>query len=496
MDVYHPRASAFGGGSLCCPPMKAARIACTVLGALALAGCELLYDPDNLPSPIDAPDGHILNLDDPRITGVGPLVLLEGQGTGGSKPAILTLTGSDMARDATVALTPVNAQGSAPMIEIDNAHAVRSIGGEVLAVPVTLPIDKTRGTTAPGEDVALTVQITQTGSNGSPVMSSPFEGKLTLRNLPELEIPISDSRTLAPRYSAVTVGMTTDSKITAITNPSPAVIRAVGSIVLGNVHADASGKTPGPGGGVGGDAGKAGGGMGGGAAGSTLVAGGGGAISSDELITAFATSGGGGGGGGTNPGGGGGGTLEITAGGTLTVGAITANGANGQSGVSGGGGGSGGAIILRSGALAMFGAVTTTGGAGGVSTGSLLPNGGPGGGGRLRYDVPPPFTAPAMLPAHRRGVAFDPSTAINPLVTNNQHQVLRVWGAAASTEFTVFILGPDGNTTASTTVTLGSASADITPTLSIGYNRVCVTPPLGNPTIEESSNCIDIAYVP
>jgi hypothetical protein len=491
--------------------MKVMSVACTVAGVSVLMGCSLLYNPNNLPPlPIDAAvDATGVLPDLLAITAVGPLVLLEGQGTGGSRPAILAIEGNNIASDATVTLVPVDAQGAAPVIEVDNAHAVHALGGTVLAVPVTLPVDPNRG--KPNAiDVMLTVQVTQMGASGTPVVV-PLAGKLTLRNLPELDTAITEVTALASRYSQVSVSA--GLSFTAHANASPVVIRAVGAIDfgMGDVHVDALGQTPGPGGNAGGAKGANGGGAGGGRP-SGLLSGGllaaasgggygtagtpggavgnanatpGGLATGDDFLKSYPTNASSGGGGGdNNPGGGGGGTLELTAGGTLTVGKVSANG-----GSAGGnaGGGSGGAILLRSGANATLGAITANGGSGGGS-------GGGGGVGRVRYDVL--SLAGTAPPGARRGVVFDPSGGNIPLATNDAHQPLRVVSTTGATDYKVFVLNKDGTTTASTTVTFGSSSAVITPTLVLGYNRICVTPPGSTPDIVESTNCLDIAYVP
>lgn len=507
---------AFSGGSLCCPTMKAMRIACMMLGSPALAACSLLYNPSNLPPPtIDAPT--IVTAGDLGLEAAWPQNLLEGQGTGGSRPAILVVKGHDIAQDATVALVPVNAQGSAPMIEIDNEHAVRSLSGTVIAVPVTLPIDPSRGTNGKCEgsdDVALTVQVTQMGPLGP--LTQSLDGKVSLCNLPELDASITDSTALVLRYSRVKV----PAGLTFTKGAQRAVIRAVGAIDLGDVHGDASGAQPGPGGAAGGAKGANGSGPGGGRpagalSGGLLAAGSGGGYggagapggaflnptanpgglpSGDDLIITYvsdasrmANGSSGGGGGDNNPGGGGGGTIELTAGGTLTVGKISANGAG--VGAGNGGGGSGGPIVLRSGAVATLGTISATGGA-------AINSGGAGGGGRLRYDVPSLSGMPPMAGATtRRGVAFSESLEDNPLITDDPQRLLKVVSAKTTDVFKVFVLDAVGTTTAMTTVTFETTSVGITPTLRVGYNHLCVTPSLGDPTIVESTNCIDIAYV-
>ncbi len=134
--------------------------------------------------------------------------------------------------------------------------------------------------------------------------------------------------------------------------------------------------------------------MGGTSASSTFGAGvaGGVAYGTIDLAPLYAGSGGGGGSGstscGSGGGGAGGGALKLTAGQSLTIGAlgvVRANGGDGGSGggCGGGGGGSGGTIWLLSRTLTNDGLVTTNGGAAGPSA---LTKGGAGSVGRLRFD--------------------------------------------------------------------------------------------------------------
>ena len=213
----------------------------------------------------------------------------------------------------------------------------------MLAVPVTLPIDTGRGTPAASE-VALTLQVTQMGLNGSPVVAS-LAGKLVLRNLPELDMATKVVASLARQYSRVDLMMTALSFDPAV-GPTPVAIRAVGSIDVGDVSANGAAPLSGPGGGSGGIKGAKGEGLGGGRPAGALtgglltaasgggygaVGGPGGALgnptanpgglkSGDDLITSYLTNTSGGGGGGDNdPGGGGGGTIELTAGGQRQI---------------------------------------------------------------------------------------------------------------------------------------------------------------------------------
>jgi len=481
--------------------MKVMSVGRTVAGASVLMGCSLLYNPNNLPAPVDAYVDPLAAV----IDSVGPVILYEGQGTGGSRPAILAIIGHNFSPEATVALVPTDGAGVAPMIEIDSAQMVR--GATVLAVPVTLPIDTNLGTPS-ASDVKLTLQVTQMGAEGPVATSLP--GRIVLRVLPELDMPMTDSTKLAPLYSRVQLPVA--SPVSFAPSTKPVVIRAVGSIELGAVNANANGQVPGPAGGAGGAAANglgigatAGSGPGGGAAGGAGKGGGGGTISSDEWLSSLATSISSGGGGGFAVGGGGGGTLELTAGGTLRVGAVSSSGAAGGSAntlVGGSGGGSGGAIILRSGAAAKFGAITTSGGPGGAGgSGLMAPAGGAGGNGRLRYDVPafdtgaqpPPVSTPATI---RQGAAFGAAVGTNPLVTAKDHPDLNLVGGMVVAQFNIVVRDADNNTTSTGNVTFTTPNVIITPALRTGYNHICVMPPGGSLTLAESTNCLDIAYVP
>lgn len=491
--------------------MQVLRISHLAAGAVALTGCSLLYNPNNLPSPeVDAfvpVDPTALSLD-----GVGPIHLYEGQGTGGSRPAILAITGSNIAADAVVSLVPAGGQTAAPapMLELDHASARRA--ASVVAVPVTVPIDPSRSE----GDLQLTVQITQMTPEGP--LTRTLEGvHVIVHSLPELDAPITGAPPPSAgfyAYSRVNVpdGLTFAARAAA----PPVIIRAVSSIALGDVHVDAAGQTPGPGGAAGGAKLKSGSGPGGGMPGTLLdgglVSGGsgggfgqaggkgdlgnaGGAATGDELLTRLATNtSSGGGGGGVNPGGGGGGVIELTAGGTLTIGTLTANGGiGGDGGVLAGaaGGGSGGAILLRSGGPAKVAMIQASGGLGGTTTA----NGGAGGGGRLRYDVPSFLDAtPAMPVASRRGVAFLPDI---PLITNDSRLEMPVISdVAPDVDFHVYVFDAKDVNTHMTVLTFPTPSVPVRPTLTVGYNRVCVTPPKGDPRVAESTNCIELAYVP
>jgi len=511
------------------PEMPKMRVVCLVA---TLGGCSLLYDPDNLPgdaqpspdtgamidahAPVDQPttiDANGLVLET-----VGPHVLLEGQGTGGSRPAILAITGRNIAPDAvvTVIVTGTTA-GDAPMIELDNAYAARSPHGTSIAVAVTLPVDVGRG----DGEIALTVQVTQAGSAGP--ISAQLEGVVTLHTLPELEAAPSDPATLV-LYSRV--ALTAPLSFAPQAGRAPVVIRAVSSIALADVHVDANKNVPGPGGNAGGAKGVAGAGPGGGrpaallgaglvtpaSGGGYATAGGaglpvlgnpnpGGVAAGDELLILPNNRSSGGGGGGVQPGGGGGGSLELTAGGTLDVGAITANGGIGGADglLSGaGGGGTGGTILLRAGSTATIGKVTANGGAGGDHRNTGQAIAGAGAGGRLRYDVAMLTGTPELPPASRAGVSFSRADSDNPLITGDAQQGIVVAASlGAANVFDVYVFNADGATTASSSVTFAAPAQQVTPGLSPGYNRICLTPDGRNPLVDPTlTSCLDMAYVP
>ncbi|HET9625931.1 MAG TPA: hypothetical protein VFP84_31440, partial [Kofleriaceae bacterium] len=365
-------------------------------GAAALTGCSLIYSPGNLPSvPADAADAPgppdaPFDPDQLAVDAVAPGEMFEGQGVDGSRQVVLAITGANIAPDAKLTLVPEDPASPAAMIQVDNDHAVHSKFGGLLAVPITLPID----VASAGADIALAVQVTQSGSAGQ-VVEPPLKGHLVLHTLPELTALPAAATPLAPQYSRVAIG---DWAIAPRAAASATVVRSWSSITIGNVSANAAGATPGPGGAGGGSAGQNGAGFGGGLPGnvlSGLLAGGGGAgfssiggkspggiaggaANGDAFITSlarnFASGGGGGGGLGAAKGGGGGGTILLTAKGTLEVGALSATGGTGDTGsllAAGGGGGAGGVIVLRAWAGATLGAITVAGGHGGNPTGGV-----------------------------------------------------------------------------------------------------------------------------
>jgi hypothetical protein len=512
--------------------MGSARFVISILGATAGAtstGCSLLYNVSDLPDPrVDAsevppPPDAILNPDGLMLTAASPTLLYEGQGSGGSRAALLVINGANIAPDAQVSLAATDPAAAAPMVTIDNAHAMRAADNTMIAVPVTLLVDPSNTPDGKAVDLPLTIQITQSGSNGM-ITSPALTGQVSLHCLPELTAPLAAGVTPEPLYSQIAPN---PADLSFAAQAGSAIeLRSVSSIDVGNVVSNTNGATPGAGGGAGGAPGLAGMGPGGGQPGALVslfdtfaqplgvLTGGsgagffalggagsgnnpGGAMYGDPLITSYMTTYASGGGGGPSgsaiTGGGGGGTVELTSGGTLAVGTVTVDGGKGTAGTAltgGGGGGAGGVVVIRAGAGATLGAISAKGGPGG--TGSIP--GGIGSIGRVRVDAPSiAGTQPAFSPSVRRGVAF--ATAV-PLVTHDPHVLINVVSAFAADQFQVVVRDAANTTIQTTSLMFATPTAAITPSLSPGYNRVCVLTPGGNLTNDESTNCLDLVYVP
>ena len=463
-----------------------------------VSGCSLLYNPNSIDLPrsdaLDGPDSIDASPPNLELTDVGPRILLEGQGVGGSRPAILTITGQGFVDGVQVQL--IVPGGEVVMFVVDNANIAISPARDVIAVPVLLSVDVARG---PGM-VPLTVRVTQGA------VTKMLDGKVQLHNLNELtDTAVTDSALLDSLYSRIDHPTLITFAVTP--NKPAARFRAVSSIVLGDVTANATAAAAGPGGATGGAVGTTGGGSGGGAgslvggaggggfsvAGANGAAGGGmgGAQIGEPLIRGYATNHGSGGGGGNGSvGGGSGGTIEVTAGGTVRVGKLEVNGANAAAGgVSGGGGGSGGVVLIRAGTSAeLTGPITANPGAGSPGTGVA---GGTGRSGRIRIDVPLVIGTPQITPPAHLGMSLDPSS---PRSTTNAMQPVVAYGTLDDA-FNVFVVDAEGIGTSQTTVAFGTTTTSIRPMLSAGYNHVCVTAN-GTHTVDEATNCIDLAYLP
>jgi hypothetical protein len=431
--------------------------------------------------------------------------LLEGQGDGGSRPAVLVVRGTNIVGGATVTIAP--ASGTA-LIEIVGQPVV-STQSDLIAVGVIARVDPGL---AAGQQKDLVITVSQPTPGGTVQQTTMWK----LQGLDEFEPMGAGNATLMTTASPFVYSRVNVTGTLTLSGTEKAIIRATSSISIKAIAGlSANGSDPGPGGGAGGTGGNTasdGSGPGRGKKGMPGTPGGvgagflisgedgggnpssGGAQTGDALITSYATNAGSGGGGSNYPGGGGGGTLELTAGGNLTVGHIESRGGDGGSGVAltaGGGGGAGGCVVLRAGAAATVDGFDLRGGAAG--SGSLAgSDGGAGRAGRARVDAV--SITGDMGPAHR-GLAFD---ATAPVIVRAAMPTTKVLGSnndkfdlqRASISF-----APLGG---KQMIDFGGATElePGLPALEPGFNRVCAVPEgsgLGNP---ESRNCIDLAYLP
>ncbi|MGE0549473.1 MAG: hypothetical protein AB7R00_20565 [Kofleriaceae bacterium] len=483
------------------------------LAALSLASstvaCSIIYDPGNIrgndAAVIVPPDAYQPDADPTMFTvvDVGPTLIYEGQGEGGTRRAVLTLTGHHFAAPTVVSLVPV---GDTPNLTVHAEEMRIAPSGDLLMVPVTIPIDTTRGEAI----VAVTISVMQAE------MTKTLEGKLQLQMLEELDDSdaITSVADLKALYSRVdrTMALT----FPPVANAAPVIIRAVSSIKLGDVVAKAMGVTSGPGGKNGGASMVKGGGLGGGNP--NLNGGGGGGYlfkggNGKNLLNADSGQGGppngqaqirsydensasGGGGGSGSIGGGGGGTVELTAGDTVEIASIDVSGAAGSAGsglmLSGAGGGAGGTVVVRAqNTVTITGTVNVNGGGGGAGT---TGTGGAGSLGRVRIDAWDVVGAGVPVTAHR-GFAFDPQT---PLFQRNPVQSMTGKGTATD-QFLVIVRNAQGTATSPQPLSLVDTAVTLSPGLmpfTPGYNRVCVYPDGGAPAHLEALNCIELSYLP
>jgi hypothetical protein len=516
-----------------------------VLLAPAVAGCSLIYNPNNLPNPHDGGAEIILDADPSMlvVTGVAPAVIHEGQGDGGSPPAMLVIAGHQMV-DANTLVELLPQAGSPSATPPVVGTPVVAKDGDWIAVPITAHVDPGL---ASSQQITFDVRVSE-DIRAQPGMRSSFTltGQLMLQGHSELTVAKGkaatiDVGTLEAMYSQVDL----ESDVT-FTGSARAIVHAVSSIVTQGITANGkaggdaqvgSAWLGGCNGGGPSSAGLCNGGQGGQFSGSTLGGAGGGgggggfatdgnpgnsaghggpgAKTGDDLIVTYDGTGastpnkseGGGGGGASGllngtpggAGGGGGGTVEFTAGGDVTInGAISAKGGGGQNsgGAAGGGGGAGGLVMLRAGGtLAATAGIAVDGGAGGTPSGSNGA-GGAGSAGRVRWDAVK-GAAPAQVSAgsFRRGPAF---TLDSALVRDAKPNITVV--ADANVRFSTYAVnfGVDGPTT-----TLGgevstgtSGTASFSPTLGRGLTQLCLTLDGGAQGSNEADKCVFVAYLP
>src|SRR5882757_9483279 len=104
------------------------------IASAVLAGCSLVYNPNNLPVAHDAAiDAEIIDPTMFEIDDVAPRTIYEGQGEFGSQPAIIVIHGKNIIDSHTVVeITPVSRAAQLVL----GAPVIAS-NGHWIAIPVT-----------------------------------------------------------------------------------------------------------------------------------------------------------------------------------------------------------------------------------------------------------------------------------------------------------------------------------------------------------------------
>ena len=492
--------------------------ALAVVPVVLCAACSLVLDPGNLPPQTDAREIDAPVIIDPtklHIDSVAPTMVPEGAGTGGSRRALIVLTGVSLLPDGMVTVELMGATPSAlPFTR--TASFDGSKGGVAVEIPVMT--DCASGT--------RTIRITWTQGG---VSQSTEAAKVQC--LPELTGPPAGAP--APLYSRIEIaqaapihfGGTTPIRLEAVADAvikapldvngagaTPGAYGCDGGAPSNPGMCDGGGKPGGAGSGLTPGGGGGGGGFGAQGRDGEAPSGMGGVVTGRDTLVPLADAsnrGSGGGGGGKSsanvaggPGGGGGGVIYLRAGGVVTaadVGAIRSRGGDGPAmgppltPGGGGGGGAGGAILLRAGGklVGPAGWLSAPGGVGGPKgNGMWATDGGAGGVGRVRIDAGEGDVAGmAVSSTVLRGPAWDKATpwlvdveaTAPPFVLRGQPGrsfPLRINDQPIAATATP---GPDG------TVMLGNLP------LARGANQICA---VAEPTMlqPESLACIDIFY--
>jgi hypothetical protein len=526
------------------------------LASSAIAGCSLIYNPNNLPgvpgeageagidAPPDAPpDAEIILDADPTmliLDSVAPSSIDEGQGDGGSRAALVVIGGRQIIDNNTT--VEITADTGTVLLTLGSPVIAKN--GNWIAIAVTAHVDPALDRVSTR---SLTVKVTQTlpPELGGGTKTGSLSGKLTLIGHDELvpaKLPMAGAKINSPAldalYSKVDLsGLATAvfggadrAKLRSVSGIKTAALNATGATGTatavageaggcgGGAPASSAGSCPPSGGGAGVNNGLLNGGGGGGggfaSAGSTgdgQGAGGAGSGNGDEQITSYDIlngirqnqAGGGGGGGPTLPlvgqlipgggGGAGGGSIELTAGGDLTVGTVTANGGPGQSPglAAGGGGGAGGLVMLRTGGTLTAGMISVQGGAGGG--GNLGNNGGKGADGRVRWDAPAGGAPPVV--AGTRTVHRGPSFLLTTQVFRITDPTISVIGTPGD-RFDVSVENEGTIYTGQSTSIADTGMGVFSPPLHQGLNHVCIVLDGGKPKTSEAEKCVDVAFLP
>jgi hypothetical protein len=506
--------------------------------AFLVGGCSLIYNPSNIDKPMI--DARMIDMGEvpvdieiradamPRdlsIMEAFPTTIEEGSGTGGSRAAVVVLRGHNFVKDAAAALMVTLTPATSGAATLDSFEV--SGNGDYIALAVSVPIATG---CADGTSVDVDVTVTQKDLMDQPVTMT-LDNAFAVRCLDELDAAPASATGLKALYSRIQIAGALDFPAASA---SAALLRSASSINIGGaLDGSATGQEPGPGGGSGGAASGVGGGLkpgagatagngaGGGGAGFLAAGGAGGTgplggagaapgtATGDAWISKYSENGASGGGGGGSyltaaggVGGGGGGTIELTAPGNVTVGAVTANGASGEStGGGDGGSGTGGVILVRSGNTLTMSTVS-------VTKGAAVGTGGASSDGRVRVDA-----AKGAYPTGATTCVFPFSATCNlvqgpmlvdlPSRTTNQMLAITLRGTANDATATLRVFDKAGNpvsgpgNVSTYTPTFGTTGqASVMPTLKAGYNKVCVWVSGGGPGVDESINCQDIAYLP
>ena len=477
-----------------------------IVATTTLAGCSLLYNPNDLPPRFDAmPDAQMIVDANPvalAIASVEPAVLREGTGDGGSRREVLVLTGTNIAQTGvTVEITAAADQADVPMFTLDTDAMQIDAYGENIAIPITLPVDV--GLNA-GETVKLDIKVTQDDGAGTPV-AVVVSGKLELVGYNEYDAAAPLAADAAGNvFSRVRLSTGTlppppgDGPIYIHSNSSLSLTAPV--VLDGKTSATADvGGAGGPNAGDGGAGGKGGlqfgstGTPGTGPAGGLSNGGNAAPFGGDEALATLALdrnrgSGGGGGNSGTlaargGNGGGGGGAIALSADGNVTLGSVSAKGAPGEvAGSAGlgapstdGGAGSGGVIVVRAGGMVMTGVLDVAGGA------ASNP-------GRVRVDA---SEAAGIPMSAYRGPMF-----VNlPEVVASERPTLEVVGGANNQ--LQYYISHAGNNEGPYPLTLGTNGRKMFEPqvpLKKGRSTICLLVP-GADTNSPTKNCASLAHI-
>lgn len=465
-----------------------------------LGGCSLIYNESNIPFPDpDAaePDAEIIVDADPsmmKITGVNPAEIKEGQGADESRKALIVVDGEHLVKaNLMVMVTASAGAAKTPMLMVDTAGTDVDANGRRLAIPITLPVDERTGGAGlvAGDQIPLDITVIQTVPGG-PTVTSVLRAALTIRGLNELKAPpVGGFPGGLSEYSRVDI---TAGVVTVMAGQTePVRVHAVSSLkITPMIDISAVDRTGGPAGGTGGMGGA--GAIVGGAVGMMgtgpakgLPSGGTGGFTGTEQVPSLEdpnrSSGGAGGNGGAlgdngGDGGGGGGSIDLVAGGDLTVGTILANGAAGKpGGTNPGGGGSGGVIVLRAGHDLTAATLNVTG----VPTA-----------GRARFDAGRTATVTSAASAFRGPMFVTP-----PLITADPKPMITVVGTA-SKPFRYYFSNGSGSDDEGPFQEMmsgtGQKSFILEKSLFPGLNKLCLLPD-GAEAISNTRNCIDIALL-